>query len=602
MPVTPQSGGSKEDAGLFGIDLGSILKNSADSIAGIGRSITDLSATASQAESNIKSEVDAINAGGAAQQATSAIDFATLIKQQQSAAEISAWFGTNKNAASSILAGLGDKISEGLKDLTNRQKDIQGKLDANLLDNPADWLINQITVPFDQLSYTFASSNVSKNIEQATALVKLTDDTIKMNNAIESGDLAGKAKAAADLIAANTAQAAAQAQFKLKQLGLDTINVRTQLTRSQFEIVLGANNAIAQASQLRLAQLGYDLSLKQAGLAERAADRADQQLELEKQSKAIQEENLLLNKRRLLLEEEMKSIQKEITLGNQTANIALQDKLDKVAQVTGRARVTYQEYKQMSPDIRKDWDVMMANPNIVEEGRLGSTPAKSTQLILDRNLPLTPGMQVAAQDLVKIRSKTIEELSKPGSTIPWQQLKEDQKEVFLNRDILATVQKQINNIPDSGSMYSPPSAQAIFGNVKGEGGIPFLKTTNLAKGFEAIRLDDRTPLRANDVISVALNKIQNEKVSPQVMAEEISTMYRSIIVDNNANRQYQRFGLPMLDESRGFNQQITYGRQGMFAPAATTVNMADFNSVLNYLKRTDHEMRRMDPLAGRLVP
>lgn len=610
-PVSPQPNNpTAGDGGGMNIDLSAIMSMGGNAIAGIGKSIQDLTGLAASTEANVKQEAEAIKARGAAEGEISAIDYATAVKRQADALEISAMFGTNKNANSFILAGLGKEITEGAADLIKRSKDIQAKLDQGFFDNPIAWFANQISLPFDQMSFEFAGQNVQRNLGIAKEVVDRTDKAVALNNALEAGDLHAKAAAAQKLIAAKTDQDAAQAEFKLKQLGLDVINVRTNLTKSQFDIISQANSAIAQAQNLRLSELGFQLQVKADARAEAGAALEQERFDLAKNADARAAEQLELSRRSLALQETTQRLLVEEREGKAEANVMLQQQLDKVAQVTGTNRISFQQFRSLPEAMKMRWYQLMSNPEIMDRGQLASTPARALEFVNEQNFPLTAPMQQVVSELNKIRAGVIDATSKPNAGVMWHQMRPEQKEQALNAAIQTRVLSQLNNIPDSGSIYSPPTAASVFGkdDTPESGGFPFMKNTNLAKAMAAIRLDQRAPLRADDVVNAALSKMQTENIPAEVMAKEISTLYSAIIKDNNANLQYRRLGLPMLDEAVGYKQTVTAGNFTMFGgTTGRVVNLSDVNAVTAHLIRADHAMKQrakaiQDLNAGSMLP
>lgn len=517
MADTPSGGsGSLDVASFMGV---------ANQMAGsITQSLSDLTNTMTDYKAATSAEKPAIIAKNESQGEVDLIEIANKERLRSVNAEAAAMFGTNKAANSFVLAGLGDEILSGQKDIEARRADIQKSKDQSFLSDPVSWVLGQITTPFAEEALEFKEATQKQELSTARELVARTSEQFTINAAIVDGDAEGKANATRKAVLAKTTLEVAQSDQRLAALGLQEINVRSVLNRNQFDVAVAATNIQAKAIEI--------------GLAERSAERGDETL-------ALQKEQLGMMKQIHQLEIDAKG-------GSAEAKVALTSKLRNTASTLGMVAPSVEEYNRMGQREKEFWNQNMSDPSMAEDHMLAYQPGAAVQKIEERQIPLgTPGMRMTYDKLASIEAATVEDYTKQTGLngVQWNQLPKDARVVKLNDAIKAELKREATNIPDQGGIFSPPPVASVIT-------IPALKDLEISKVLAIQAIDPSNPLRAQDVLSAAIQQMQNGKSSPEQMADEIATIYKSVIMDNNQQRQYKRFAITPMSEAAGFKTQI----------------------------------------------
>lgn len=566
-----------------GIDTAALLEAATSSAEILGKSMTDVMAVTQRQGAAGAARERAILDKAAAESDVLFFEQTNKLANQKKAQEAAAWFGVNQDASGFILAELADKLKSDILDNRQRAEAIKQKRDVGFLDNPLDWIINQITIPFDEQALNASKEMMQNTAKEMQLLEQTADKTIALQNSLNTGESLEKLAAAQKAVAATAAANVANSQIELSNYQLNGISVRTNMTRSQFEVVKAANDALVQQDQLRLAM---------------SADRrAEVQLELSMEQLGITKENLEFARRNLAISERaderaalqlaistrMKELQEEALLGSTDGRRVLQQQLNTYAEITNTVPLSVEQFsKNLSVQRREAMFERMSDPSFLGERRLGATPARALRSFSDFNDPLTPAQRDVANALTGIQASVIQTYGPTSVKGTWDRLGKEAQIVEVDKAIKAELDKQRAIIPESGSIYSPPSAQAVFGNPANpqDGSIkPALQgAPTIAEGLLIQRSNARTPLRADNVMAVALDAIMNKGKSVEQMGAEISTMYQAIQIDLNANRQFGKFAIPGLSQQDGFRQLV-----GSYNPRA--LDLSNQAAVTNYLAR-----------------
>lgn len=510
--------------GTGSLDVASFM-GAADQMAGsINQSLSDLTATMTGYKAATEAEKPAIRAKNESQGEVDLIEIANKERLRSVNAEAAAMFGTNKAANSFVLAGLGDEILAGQKDIEARRADIQKSKDKSFLDDPVSWVLGQITTPFAEEALEFKEATQKQELSTAREIIARTSEQFTINAAIIDGDAEGKANATRKAVLAKTALEVAQSDQRLAALGLQEINVRSVLNRNQFDVAVAGTNMQAKFIEL--------------SLAERAATRGD--------------ETLTLQKEQLGMMKQIHQLEIDAKGGSAEAEATLTMKLRNTASTLGMVAPTVKEYNRMGQREKEFWNQSMSDPAVADDHMLAYQPGAAVQKIEDRQIPLgTPGMRMTYDKLASIEAATVEEYTKQtGSNgVQWNQLPKDARVVKLNDAIKVELKREVTNIPDQGGIFSPPPVASVIT-------IPAVQGLEIAKVLSIQAIDPNNPLRAQDVLSAAIQQMQNGTASPEQMADEIATIYKSIIMDNNQQRQYKRFAITPMSEAAGFRTQI----------------------------------------------
>lgn len=576
MPDTPAPASGNATPSL---DVSGFLKAIDIFGSGVTSALADLDNTMTGYKSAIVAQQPEIEKKNAAESDIVLFDIAHKERVRAATAEAASWFGTNKEANSFVLAGLGEELLSRRKDILARREDIQKRKDSGFLDNPLDFILNQITTPFAEEALAFAEATQAQEEQTAAELMRRTSEAAAINSAIVEGDAEGRANAVRKALVAKTAIEVQQSNERLAALGLQGINVRQALNKTQFEIASAATNIQAKMIELNLSQ--------------KAADRADQSLEIQKETAAQMKE--------------IHQLQINAANGNQLSKDELQSKLNAAAAVVGMQPPDANSFQKLSTRQKEFWNNLIANPT-VQEGFLGYNVGQALQYVEENSIPLgTPGMRMTYDKLSAVREATISKYSSVATNTPWAQLTKDARAVKIKEALDAELKREAANIKDAGDIFSPPPAQSVLK-------IPAVASTEIAKVLIPIAKDPNMPFRAQDVLSAAIMKMQGDQVSPEQLASEISQIYRSIIMDNNQQRQYGRFAITPMSPEAGFRTQVSIpdgflGIEGFSSDSAAvpttkiqTVNMANEAQLSTLLTRIKISTIKNLPVAPNAAP
>ena len=154
-----------------------------------------------------------------------------------------------------------------------------------------------------------------------------------------------------------------------------------------------------------------------------------------------------------------------------------------------------------------------------------------------------------------VRSKMIETQQRVEGDLQytWKTLDPAIQHQKLQQGFINMAQGEWNNIPDTGGIYSPAPLSHVLN-------IPVLSQLSIAKDLAPLAVSDPKYItKPEDFMADAITQIAAGKLTPAQAADQISTIYRGIIADNDTNRQYGRLGLPNLAEEMKFRTTVNIG-------------------------------------------
>lgn len=543
-----------------GVDVAAIVNQAASTLMGqLQQSGKELQDAQSAFKSATTPQASLIESAGAAESDLKVQDETNKERIRQMNAEAASMFGTNQAANSFILAGLGQEITSSIQDLAGMRKDIQDRKSLGIFDDPLQFIVNQVVTPFKEEAAEYREETIRQDLATAQGLIARTHESFAINAAIADTEAETRINAIKKAMLAKTGLEVLQSNERIAKTGVEFINVRNANNKAQFEAVSNAINI-----QVRLEDLK---------LSERNADRADQYFGLAMRGDIRAEDAADRAKTTETLHNDMQRLQIEAAGGNAEAKVTLRDSLKRAAAVVGAEAPTLEQFKLMDARQKASWQRLMSDPNVMLEGRLGYNTGMAMEEVAENNWPLTGNTRAVYNNLDRIRAETISKYSSGTTPLSWQSMGKDARANAINQAIREQLNKEIKNIPDSGSIFSAPPVAATLR-------IPAVADTSIAKDLIPQAANPNNPLRAQDVLSSALMKMSKGEASPQQMASEISTIYRAVIADNNVQRQYSRFALGGMSElSTGFKASVKLGNyyQGAptFASSSTVVDMSN---------------------------
>lgn len=478
-----------------GIDIASLMTGFQSMQSDIASLVPSLDASFKRANDAIVDSTARMKENGATQIDVNIINAKQEQEVRSRNAGAAASFGTNPTASSYVLDAMAKSVLDTESDLSRRDAAIQKKLDTGILDNPASWLINQITLPTDIEGYNGKVMEANRKLDTIAKLQARTTEQFAINASIEQVDAEKKVSLLNDIARNNVMIEAAKSEAKLAELGITQFNIRQKMSQDTFNNIVQLNSALN-------AKMGLELQITSNARAKEANELA------------IEQKNLLIEQRKGSLEAEQ----------------LLQGKLNTTTDILGMTRMGFKEFQLMSGPMKASLEQMMVDPDI-QQGRLGPNAATALDNVNNLNVPLTPGVNIIRGKLLDIKNATA------GADQLWGQKKPAEQQIAIQKNIEKAAQNESANIPAMGGLYSPAPLQKVLQ-------IPIVQGTMLFKDLAPLgAVNAEYPTKADDIWKIAISNIQSGKASPAQMAQDISTIYKAINVDNSDIRQYRRFAL-----------------------------------------------------------
>jgi len=181
------------------------------------------------------------------------------LKAQEHSSNFAAHLGTNPDSATYIMNDLADKWRESQSESLAAKQSLVDKTSVKFSDNPAKWLINQLTLG-DDITAVDAASAKEAQIKGALSFAQqATQSQVATNNAIAATRTAGSVQAKLD---------EAQAQVNLNVDRQKILNVGqnisgimnlNQLSMEQIQLLGTANTARKQDEQFKFQKQEFDM-------------------------------------------------------------------------------------------------------------------------------------------------------------------------------------------------------------------------------------------------------------------------------------------------------------------------------------------------------
>jgi hypothetical protein len=486
-------------------------------------------------------------------------------KEIQDNATAAAYFGLTPGATDGVIAKYSMQIADSEAQLDAKRQEILGKQQQSFFDNPISWFFNQLALPYDIAEFHTLSNTATHKLDILKRLEDATLEAFKVNAGVDQATAAavldGQNKAALGEALVN--QAASEVQ--VGHLGVQETSVRMQGTMDAFNASVAQHQAWVSDQNLAVNQATLDINKRQI-------DNNDARLLIEQNEAKTREQQAQVNLSLSKINLDNAQLQAE-------GRADINNRLMKIAQTWKMTPITAEQLNMMSDGPLKQFLMSkLIDPNI-QEGKapaLGYDAVDAVSKANAINAPLTPGMNIVREKLIKIESDII-----GPQQFTWKQLDPSVQHIQLQNAIQAEVKKEVNNIPDQGGIFSPGSLRATLSIGQGEAS---LANTKIGAALApAAKADPTLPTSASMILQTALQLIQAGKATPAEMASEVNRIYTAIIADNNDQRQYQEFRLNPLDpQINGFKTSVQFGNDwGSKAP----VNMVSPSAVEAVLTR-----------------
>lgn len=497
----------------------------------------------------------AAGAGGVAAgtQGINAADYMSLLQRQQNDAEVYARFGTTPGAPSKVVSDLSARVFSDEADISSRRDALQQKLDARFLDNPIQWFLNQVTIPFDQEAMQNKISGRNDDLEVLHKLAIATQEGTAQDASaaytVSTAKLAGMAQVAIG----QATQVAGEANLRLAGALVGTADAGDRIASTEYT---GAAQNLSLNKDVTVAD--YNMTL-QAQANARAAEQHIVQMNIENL------QNIDLNKK-------------------MAATNDLDNRVKKIAAITGATDAggallqNYAQLGMMAEGKQKQAILdLLWNPDIQQGSALSLIgPSQAIDFANNLHLPLQAGADLTRQQLTQMQSAYITSLGPTAKSL----YTPEQIAINTNKYIKDKLTTDAHNIPSIGSMYSPPSLLTTL-NLPGVSGTP-LADALAPLANPAVNRDKNYPTDARDIVAAATTLIQNGKATPADMAAQVANIYTAIGNSNQLSRGYRIFGIPTPASTGSFNAAVP--AQGTFG-ATEVHNLANKIEMETYFTR-----------------
>lgn len=478
-----------------GIDIAGIMQavgNFTNSLSASASDLTRQVGLAGQAQKEVTQGAQDIASG---QVDVNIANERAAIKLRQDNEAARAFFGADPANASSTLAQMTQLMTAGEKDIVQRQQMIQAKRDQSFLDDPLQWITDQITLPFDIAA---ANTKINALNQHADVIQKLQAQTTQaetINAAIDTGASAERLAGLNKQALGKAVLEEAQSRMQLAQLGIQAVNVRTAINRDQLNATFQANDMIAKNLQLGIQATQAKNYGEYVGIMKTYRD--EQALEAQNNLQARQE---------------------------------YQKKIDQFTTMFGLPKMTYEELQRLPAQQKSLYETMINDPNL-QYGLIPGYNVADRLIKLDATgFKLTPGLTILQNRLNEVKAR-----AQQANAGIWNTMKPDEKLMVIQKEYEQEVQTAKNNIKPEGGLFSPPPLSSVAK-------IPVISQMPLVKDMAPLAQNPQYPTKADDFITNALKRITDKKSTPAMEADQIAAIYKAINADNLHTFQYNKMG------------------------------------------------------------
>lgn len=559
-----------------GINAAALMSQITSSVTDLQKSTTAgwaAAGSAGQGASLIEQGKNTINAS----------DMMELLARKANDAKVYEMFGTNPYNPTKI-AILAQETAAMEDDIRGQQSMIRDKMKVGFLDNPLQWIVNQITLPFDIEAVNNSIANRNDEYEVIHKLALSTSEGVQADAAAAYNTSTAKLQGLAMENAGVALQQSADATFKAVSAGISGANVSGNLADTEYKGILEGNRYYQG-----IRQFGTQTEFEKARL-ELSTLQFSTSSDLEKQRFGFTKEqfatNLALEKQRFELDQKRFNLSESATqftenlqasaamraaeshavqmeLGNlqagdaQAKNYAradLNNRLGQAGVMMGIKAPTIEELQLMSDGkVKAAWMDLMQQPDI-QRGVYGLTPTSAMDLASTLKAQLAPGNAVLFNQLSKIAAAKIASMGVLAKQYTPEQLTYEK-----DTAIKLAASSSLASIADTGDIYSPAPLRKILA-------IPAVAASPLAPGLSVLAnsktdADGTYPTRSVDIIGAAnaLLLEPNSQYTPSDMAGIVNGIFKSIASNTDSLKQFNRLALPTIAAEGKYN--ITVDKQ-----------------------------------------
>ena len=488
------------------------------------------------------------------------------LRFQQAKDATAASLGTDMNQAANLLAGANEQLVAAQAKRDAALAEITKKQSVGLFDNPAEWLINQLTVNDDIARHNAANAEAENASNKITALTQATNQEV----------------GTANLLKTSMTQAQADAQVKATKLAANVEAMKADINgytaNSQgIDAAMRASDSVAKnlhlAYSARVSEIQLSNEQARLALATEEGVRSARRLALEEenaqQRKLMQDAALEEIKNKKVSAQEQLSM---VNIGRVNRGLAPLEGLSAMA-FLGKHAATGSVPEEFILDYRSGTATALSGKKIVAPD----------PFILLKTMETSGIKWLAAQEPIRDIMQEVkrqvdnEIIAKDFAAFPAGMVTKDNVETRINKVTIGKLNDLSQNIRP-GDVHNPYTIGAVADLIK----LPYLKDLPLVtKVLQPIAenpqlagtLEDPDKIIAYVQRAIHLGQLTMNEAS------DLSAIYRKGTLVNNETRQFTALGLP---EGHGYSTRLKSVVLG-----TETVDIADPDSWNRYLVRLE---------------
>ena len=470
---------------------------------------------------------------------------AAKAKALENSAQYASFLGNNLGNNSSAMRQMADSyLSETNAALAARQQ-IAEKEQTKWYEDPLGWLQNQFSLPYDYAAYNSHADQANMLENKMSSIMSLTSSETQSQLAIAQTSTAATAQAAADAAKAK-ADAAAQ-QVKMSGLRYNIEGIQ----------------AIAGMNQDQITNTVTGIRTMLEG----------QQVQIQEQYRALQgamyQEKVRVDQAYLAQATQNQAADKDLadTINQGRAAMGFTNPLPparilNMLKAGGALGAQMQQFYTVG-------SIKISTGKAV----LAGSPAQAATALLTIQPPESAPEKVVTDMITNELLDSRRAALQKGVKDP---LQIDQA---ANGKIDALVDGMGSNIQagDYRNIYHAPTLDALQKSVPGITRTPLWKTVVAPLVANGAKVTD-----ANQLLGFTVDAVRAGKINANQAAKDLSSIFSGVVASNNANRQYQKYGI--MPQS-SFNTKVDTGLPGIISADKTTIDMTQQTQVQNMISK-----------------
>lgn len=445
-------------------------------------------------------------------------ELARLNAQQQSRRFASS-LGSNMDDSSEIMTSLASQWKEATVDANAKRTELAGKMNQKFIDNPFNWIQNQMTMGDDIRHADAASARVSQLENELNFAQSQTQNIEKTNNAIAEVRTAATVQSRLEATQAAINLSVDKVKIANASTNIHGIQALNSMTMERVNTLAAGNNAIMQQKHLDLAQAQFGLHKQQVELM-------------------IQDRTERLEQKRLD-REELDGLADVVRKGASILGFTEEAAMPtaKVIQMLNMKADGYQNFLRVG--LRSGSSPMPI---------ISDNAGEAIKMVTETNAPLGPGQD----SIKKLMQTSFSAARNPTGVAKYDVTKLDQVANAAGQLAVQTANAQMANITsDASNIYAPPPLKSIasLGPVQGTQ----LYAKVLAPQMVTGGLKEFNP---EQIMSLTAAAIKSGDIDYSTATSDLRGLFDVAKKQNNILHNYPGLGLPMQS---GYRTKIDNG-------------------------------------------